>query len=608
MKLKFKISSTSTPAHFTEQFVYPDYRNLKFRFVNDKAKGKFIVTGNLTFIGDDFDFYIDTVIPPTPEGLYGYIITCYNLGSVYFTSDYKTVQETNRNTSKKKISISFEAETNYLSDEWNNIDSEYNIEQMAYRTNDLYFDSSYPVTMNPSNPFSFTNEDLTACNLSALALSGWDIASINITSHTGTGPYLYTGTVNYKRKEAYGFYIDTDRYDPDGELYSFGAGNWIYISDVVIAGVTYPFYRKNITPNYSCSGAGEPFVGPYTNDADYTIGDVTIEYQSITRKVSDVIEWLIGEMGLSSIAFDSSGTGTDSFYSFKFMDGESLTYGSSTTTKMYANLLIANLTNFIPADDDDQKSNRTSLTNVSLKTLHDYFESLNFEWYLEDRSGTLYYILRHKSDKTLGTTNPDLTNYKGVNYLLKANIYDKDPAEYHKITTEVTAKGLDFTGNEIVFNQVYSTDSSLVITDNKIYTDLDDIATRRADAYSEIDNNNLVLIAAQKDGSTKDYVRAATGLLTQASKNNSELGFIYLGRWIYGEYPDAEFTIIATDYTATDDRLKKRRKIKISGFAGDDIQTDFDVEDSVSFFDEDAEIDNLEQNATDYTYSINLKV
>lgn len=602
MRLKFEISPIS--GGFTAQFVQADYRQLKLRFNNDAGKGKFSVSSVLTLRGDDYDFFIDEVIVAAN----GYTITCYGAGGEYWESDYKTVEITTQNVSLKLVSFSLIAETEYLDENWVNFDKEYNIAGLGFESNDLYFKSQqYPLEDYGSNPVSFTDEDLTACDLSALNISGWDIDTFNITSHTGTGPYLYTGTVNYKRKYGLGFYIDTDKYDPDGELYSLGTWSYLIGEDETLGGVVYPKYKMVITPDYSCSGTGEPFVGPYTNDADYTDGDVTIEYNSVSRKVTDVIEWLFTQMGLTSIVFDSSGTATDSFYSFKTMTGESLTYGATTTDKLYAHLLLINLTDFIPADDDGQKDIRARLTNVSLKTLLDYFESLNFEWFLEERTGVYYFILQHKSDKSLGGSNPDLTDYKGRNWIKYANIYDVEPYEYRKIVNESTAKGIDFKNLDIDFTNVYSTDTAKTITDNKIYVDLDDIANRKSDAYSEIENNNLVMIAAQQDGVVKDYVRAPTGLISQSLKNNVELGFMYLGRWIYGEYPDADFTIGGTSYTATSDRLKKREKVEIKGFPGDDIKTDFSVSDAVNFGGDSAELDSLEQDAVNNYYDIRLK-
>jgi hypothetical protein len=136
--------------------------------------------------------------------------------------------------------------------------------------------------------------------------------------------------------------------------------------------------------------------------------------------------------------------------------------------------------------------------------------------------------------------------------------------------------------------------------------DLDDIWDRRGEPYPESDDNNIVIMAAQQDGVTKDYVRQATGIITGIGRANSELSFTYLGKNIYCEYPDASFDIESGSYTAAAYRLKKRNIINLK-VPYDNIKTDFIVSDYVTFDGNNAEIIDMDQAATDNTGTLNLK-
>jgi hypothetical protein len=288
------------------------------------------------------------------------------------------------------------------------------------------------------------------------------------------------------------------------------------------------------------------------------------------------------------------------------MVGESLTYGSTTTTFLYSHLLIMNLTDFIPDTGNLQKDRIASVTNVSLQTLLNYFESIGFEWFLQNRSGTYYFILQHKSDKTLGSTNSDLSNYYNKNRTYLENNIQVEPPEFYKIVNEMSCSQLDFCQKEIIFTGLLGTTARKVITDNQIFFDLDDIWKEREDKYSETEDNNIVIIAAQQDGVSKDYVRQATGVITGIGRANSELSFTYLGKNIYCDYPDAAFDIASNSYTAAAYQLKKRNKVPID-IPIDNIRTDWIASDYILWFDEESELESLTQNKPDNIGKLTIK-
>jgi len=593
MKLVFEIVPDSSG--FTKKIISPDYSKLKFSLDNEKGKSKFKVSGAITLSGPDYDFFIDTV------GSYDYIINAYYKSDLYFSCSKKFTNTPKIDISFNKIDLGLTAETQYTGEAWKSFDTKYNINELTPETNDLYFLPGYlPITTDPVG-VHFYDIEINPADLSPFERADWDIDyGAVLSSYQTLGVWYYHVVVIYKRVRAYGYYIGSTRYDPDGVIYVLG--KWSYLYNQTFSNTTLPVFHQIITPIYTMSGSSEPYNG-FDNTANFYDKPV-IEYTGVTRKVSDVIEWLTSQMGLS-LSFDSGGTSTDSFYSFKSMTGESLSYGS-TSDKLYSHLLIMNLTDFIPADDDGQNDVPAAQTNISLKTILDYFETLNFEWFIEDRSGTNYFILQHKSQKSLGSGNPDLLNYKGKNWLRLANKWKKEHPKYHKIKNEQTCKSIDFVGTEIIFNNIYGVETNLTYSDNKIYTDLDDISVRRADVYSDSDVENVVIIAAQKYGTTKDYVRQSTGLRTGIRKNNNELSFSYCGKYIYGSYPSDDYWANGGNHTASVWQLEKRNKIEIN-LPADNMQNDYDINNYIDTFGENSEIDKIEQNADNNILKLTLK-
>jgi len=594
MVLKFKISPI-VPLAFTAQFMVVDYSKLNFTYKNNNSKGEFSISGTITLLGDDYDFFKDTV------GAIPYRIECYSNGELYFTAKWDHINDTNENKSFKNINLNLTAETTYSDENWKNYDTEYNITELTPETKDLYFIPGYISVERYDDTFTDTRLANNGEVNANLGVANWNIEFID--DLLGVWEPIdmwweYSGTVNYVRERALGYYVDSLAYTPDED------SGWVYIADVTIEGVDYPeYYRATAATTYTFTPGAEAWT--YIENSGTVYNKPAIDYTAVCYRVTDVIEFLIGEMGLATINFDNGGTSTDSFYSFKTITGESLTYGTVTTNLMYNDLLIMNLTDFMPADDDGQNDRPASITNISLKTIHDFFEGLGFEWFIENRAGTLYYILRYREQKSLGSTNPDLKDYFGRNREYLRNGWIKDLPEYYKIINETTCKGLDFVGTEAVLTKVLGTEAERVYVDSKVYVDLNDIAERRTDAYSETDDNNIVIIAAQEEA-IKYYVRESAGVRTAVDTNNSELSFSYLVKNIFCTLPDSYIQANGTNYTADAYRLETREKIEFE-IPITNIQTDFDVEDYIEFFGDNTELDIISQPALKYTGKFKLK-
>jgi hypothetical protein len=572
----------------------PDYSDLKFSIQNDKGKGKFSCSGNLVFYGSD---YTDLVYVLGTG--YDYRIDIYNKGAIFLTVDYKSVTVTSQNESLKKISIQIKPDTIYTLDAWTNYDKEYNINELAPEAALLSFEQGHFPMEYLTTTTQFFNVAINIANLTPFAKVNYDIHYM-ICQYSGgwTGIYNVV-TVYYKRQLGYGYYIGTTKYDPDGTLYALGG--WTYLDDITYDGRSIPRYKRVVTPNYDPDPNTQPY-NTITNIATY-YNDYSILYTGITRTVKNVIAFLFSKIGIT-VSIDTGGTSTDSYYSFKNLAGETLTYGGISTNKYMNRLLIANLTDFVPADDDGQKDVPASETMVSLKTILEFFERRGFEWWIEDRSGTDYFMLKHKFHKSLGSGNPNLANYKGRNWN-RENSYEIENPEFHKIVNDGENNSIDFKGTDLVMSEVYGTDAVSTFNDNNVFIDLDDIAQRRHDVYDEFGNNNIVIIAAQS-GISYDHVRQGTGLLSLIHKNNSELSYSFTCRALLADLPDTAVSVNGSSFTAEKWRLKKRSKVTVNIPTSVNILTDFDVHDYVSHYVDSCEIEQISQKAVENIYNLTL--
>jgi hypothetical protein len=592
-KLIFKIVPTA--AGFTEQFVKPVYNDFQLRLKNNKSKGEFEVSNDITLLGSDYTFFINNVIGESFE------IRCYNQDGEMFVSDEKGTEITNNNVSKKQVHLKLSAITEYFSDEFTNYDTRYNITEVVPVAYDLKIPVGQVERLVEADFGTITES--TGAISAGWQKSGWTIEYIDNLVIIDLFPYPdtsnYTGDSHYIRQVAYGYYIDGVKYPPPYE------GTWTYIEDEVIAGVTYPKYRVTYDPdNFVLTPAVHPFTLVTNNISFYYDG--TVDFSNVTRRVEDVIEFLFTQMGVT-VSFDNTGTSTDSFYSFKTFTGDSLTFESVSSNKTFGYQLIANLTDMIPTDLGIQKNNIAVRSMISLETLMKRYESYGFEWYLENRSGTYYFRLIHVLHKSLLSGNPDLSNYNGFNYTYLGDVYEVEPPEYKKIENNTTCNGVEFKGTYAEFTETYGEDNTISFDDGNIFVDVDDIMNRRSEAYSEVQDFNFVLVAAQH-GSTYDHVRNPEGELTGLEKNNSELAFSYLMPNYISFLPGNVFEVNGTTITlsTSSERLKKRNKYKFT-IPIYNIKTDFDPAKYIPIFGKQSELDSMTQNGNSFLGDIIVK-
>jgi hypothetical protein len=595
MKLEFYIDQISGAGEYRPK---PDYSDLKFSIQNDNGKGKFSCSGNIVLYGADYDYFIGTI-----QGwAAGYTMYITNNGATFLEVDFKSVVITSQNESLKKIWLQIKPDTTYTWDAWALFDTEYNINEIPPESNDLIYTSTYIEHETTSGAFTDKRLNSNLAVNSNLGSSGWDIESIDIDfgqeDPVGSGNWYYDGTVNYARQRGRGYYIGTTAYVPNTDA------GWVYDGDVTIDDRTYPEYYRPTGANTYTFPSVEPYAGGsqiVNSSSIYSLPPIT--YTGVTRTVQEVIVFLFGKMGLS-LSIDNGGTTTDSYYSFKTLTGTSLTYGGVTTNKYLNRLLVMNLTDFVPAADDMQKDVPASETMVSLKTILEFFERRGFEWWIEDRTGVYYFVLKHKYHKTLGSGNPNLANYKGRNWN-REDAYEIENPEYHVLQNETENNTIDFKGTDLIMSEIYSTDAKSSFNDGNVYVDLDDIADKRHDVYDEFTNNNIVIISAQS-GTTADYVRQSNGLLSGNPRSNSELSFPFACRSLIADLPDTAVSVNGSSFTAEKWRLKKRSKVTVNIPTSVNILTDFDVHDYVSHYVDSCEIEQISQKADENIYNLTL--
>ena len=582
-----------------DRVITPDYSDLKFSLKNENSKAIFEINGNLILSGEDYKNFKNDLLIFTPT------IKCYLNGNIFFISKFGKYNIIKENESFNTIYVKIFQQTEYVSNEWLNFDKEYNINLLPSENIPLRYEINLGQQVDRVQETLFSSIQLNNTTIASYEISDWDISEvIIISSQLIGGIWYYSGSFRYFRFEAEGYYLGIEKYDPDGILYT-APGEWQFIYDRTMPEGVIPVFKKVKTAIYEYT----PDIEPYNiieNVAFSTSYYTKIDYNKVVRRVDLIIPFLFEKIGLTNIMFDTSGTVTDSFYSFKNLTGESLTKGLTTSDKIFKDLLIINLTDFIPAPDNTQKDVHANRTNLSLKRILDYLLQLGFEWYLQNREGVFYFMLQHISDKILNSNNPNLSNYFNNDYIYLSNNYEIDEPEYSLITNDTTCLSSDFIGTDIIFPDIIFINKSFPFTNTNIFVDIDDIIERKGEEYSEIANNNIVVIVALKDGTNKYYVRNALGKISGSHKNNSELSFPYVIQHLSYNLPASEISANNNTYTIEDFRLKKRKKITLT-IPINNLIEDFEINSYIAFFGENCEIEQIQQNATDNVGKIILK-
>jgi len=421
-------------------------------------------------------------------------------------------------------------------------------------------------------------------------------------------PILKAGTtiVHYQREVAKGFYSGGVAIPPQI------SGTWIYLEDRSYNGVVYPIYFKQIPSTYTKTDRnnlgnchliygvfGEKII---TQAVENSIIN-QIDYSLVFRKVTDVIKFLVGRIDIL-ISFDNSGTINDSFYSFNEFEGESLIKSAVSDgvsgnynlgNKLYKDLMICNVTDFLPTSSGLQKNNPATLTNISFNRLISYFKENGFVWYLETRGGAVYFKLVHYLHLDYYNSNLILPR----KFTFKTREITPILPTFNKIKNEKRAFDTDFVGSIIEFPDVIE-DADLILSDNNVFSDCDNIFFSE-DEFSETENDNVLIVATGEGhvSTGSNYIiRDATGEVSGLRKNNSELSFSFLAENYYSEFPDEKIKINEIEEIVNLKRLAKKEKIELS-LPIKNIKEDYPINFKVKYLIEMINIDSFKRTGYD---------
>ena len=363
-----------------------------------------------------------------------------------------------------------------------------------------------------------------------------------------------------------------------------GSG-WVFKEDVYNdqGNKSYPVYVRPI-PSMAWANTAQ-------SDATYENGDVSIELSECVgtgsgtvnsmlpeghsysfprwRFLKDVIEYIVGEVD-STIAFDSTGTETDSFYFLNSYVSDSWKYdvtGTIYPNTAYATALkyqvLIPLPNAIVDERGAEKSNAQTVANTSFNAIISELKRDGYRWYLDNRSGTYYFILTHKliAGNELSTIN--LNNHQGNNFTdLNLNINYEEP-EFNTIHNSSQGSGFEFVGTDSIFEKVNIDNVSEY--QSAFHRDINDV--RIGANYDNESLTESVLLACQPylttTGSSAYIVRFPNGSATNAPINNAELSYSYVAENLISELPDSIANVNGSDIIIVEKRLKKRKSIKI---------------------------------------------
>jgi hypothetical protein len=618
MNYTFKIGDLSLTHLFK-----PDVSNitLQRQKQGDDQFGRLEISGTFKFVGDDYDRIID-FIDTWGHNELGMLV--YQNGTLLGLTTFNTKQIIDRSRSQYIFNVK-------VLDEYENFvskgDLQYNILNTPYTSRSLKITTSAirevvtKTIFNRSVAGVFDVPTATVeVNLNILGLyysfeigdsyTNWTMIYNNYT-HTGaSGLNIFiNGTAEFVSEKIYGSYNGGDAQPPTGS-------GWVYVKDEQFGNITAPLYRRPIqeidvitsTNTFTNYGGVDYRLFNYRNSNAIDLSFITITYQKITRRVDNIIEYIVGEIN-SSIQFDSTGTINDSFYSFKTWIGDiDNTANIYDTNKTFNNFLICQLTDIIPDSSVDppiQKSDPATLGLLSFNDLMEWLKTYGFYWYLENRSGTYYFRILHKKDIELLDLNPDLRNWFGYNYtnLLPPIEYDK--GEYSRLVNKQKTTNFELKGVDILFYLVQE-DKNKDISSSIFYTDLTDIINNGEDDYDTSATDKFVLITALIDDSNYYHPRKINSLLVEDSKiPNGELGWSYVSAELISDLPDERAIINGTSQTLPDYRVKRRAKLElkipINGI------NDFNLSGYVNINYNQMEIESFSQEAEKNTGKLNLR-
>jgi len=592
--------------------VNADFTNLSVKnsFVKEQAR---IELGEVTIIGDDFD-----LIQEITTRLTSFIL--YENGEILGTGNIDLF--TKKDLDNKKLVLKLNNLDVYSPFDLNG-DTEYNINEVEPVKNVYYSysqeyeefttvftDLDIPTFHNGvyyefDQPFFFnqievSNYYIKKANPSFAFLTLVTCSDPNYSNN----PLLRTTlTVDYYRIISEGSYNGSTAVEPNIP------GTWVYFEDRVKNGVTFPyFYKKLADENYHWSPhnygpcSGDPVLA-FVNYVYQNVEDAVstqIDYSNVFRRLTDVIKFLVEKID-NTILFDSTGMIKDSFYSFKMFEGDNLRRWAISDgvlahyqlgPKLFENLMVCNLTDFTPTNAGLQKDHPANLTNLSFNRLLNYWKENGFLWFLEKRPTGNYFRLIHYLH--IDSFNSSLVFPR--KYTFKTRNITPILPTYNRIINDKRVSGLDFISEPVVFKNVLET-AEISLTDNNVFTDINNIFISKDD-FSDTENNNIIIVSTGEGhiSTGSNYiVRDATGLVSGLRKNNSELSFSYLAEKYFSQLPDKNANINGNDIVINVKRLAKTQKISLT-LPIINIEKTYPINFKVKFLNEMVNIDNISRS------------
>lgn len=613
------------------ELVNPDISGLKFenKVFENELFSRVEITGQFRIIGDDYQYIIDFLETPF-IGHEGFVLDVHQNGVFLGRAYFDPRQNINYEQREIVFKVRFEDHYSKLVQTWNN---KYNIagnqitsqsfdyiNQTFIERLDLTFpsqivtgflnggtgDVQYDIPLNgslftslfdPSDPFAnWTLEDATY--------------SENSNPNCTTYQFDLTGTATFYRYWRLGSYQGSVATPPPGT--PSGTSGWSAspIGNIRVGDTDYPVYIAIITSSF-LGGVWRSGTVPCNwrlNDVvvtnNVTLSTTNVVYTDVLKRLDDTIVYLLQKLD-ARIQIDTSGTSTDSFYGFKNYTGESI-HGSN---KPFEHISIMGLQNFIPDTSGPspiQKSNPATRLEVEFKELMDELKApkFGFYWHIEDRSGTPYFKLIHRSQLSLQNNNPDLRDYKGRDYRVGTRKYEYEDPQYYKLINRQVAGNREFIGTTFE-NRLFGSGEILEVTSGNYYYDTEDIFENGPVNYDDASNVAFILFACWIDGSTYK-VRESTGILNNMLINNGELSWANILDDLLVEIPFTSAYGNDTIITIPSDRQRKRRKVTMN-IPIDGID-DFQSTSKITIYYDSGEMDSLIHDANKNVGQLKLRL
>jgi hypothetical protein len=376
----------------------------------------------------------------------------------------------------------------------------------------------------------------------------------------------YTPVIKYATFDAIGYLNGSTKEPPAGT-------GWVY--DSMVGGQP-KFIKKPSLRNVSY-GSLHPTLFTITNTTVSVEQEANIDYSSGTsRRLDEIIEYLVGKAD-SSILFDA-----DSFTAFDDLEGETID-GSDKFLSAYA--LLVTVSDMIPTLAGNQKNNSASRGYISHAAIMEFLEPLGFYWYLELSGTDYYYRLQHLKTKTLGSSNPEFTNYFGKDYTFRSQDIEIQEAEFDIVTNETLSSDYNFRRPNLEYRVGTKKKS---IQSSRIITDVNYVIDAKESVFDAESGEQWVLLATTFDGVDTYEIRQFTSNLNSVLTNNYELSF----HWMVFNIVGMPGKVSKGNNVFVDSKIQKRQIITINAPCNDPF-TDFNFYDSISYYGKDAELQSI---------------